>query len=73
MKVLPPGWNASPWLGYPQDYTQQYACHLNPSVERSTVKVFFTQEHNTVAAVRARTWTRNSEKRTKKEKVTQKN
>ena len=53
--LLPPGWDASPLQGYPQQWTSIKCAgtHLNTWVERGTVRVkCLAQEHNTMSLAR---------------------
>ena len=51
--LLPPGWDASPWQGYPQHFA---GTHLYNWVERGTVRVkCLAQEHNTMSPAKTRT------------------
>ena len=51
----PPGWDASPWQGYPQ----HHGTNLYTWVDRCTmrVKCLAAQEHNTMSLAKAQTWT----------------
>ena len=56
--ILPPGWEASPSQGYPQNFA---GVHLYTWVERDTVRVkCLAQEHNTMSPARPRTRTTRS-------------
>ena len=51
----PPGWDASPWQGYPQ----HHGTNLYTWVDRCTmrVKCLAAQEHNIMSLAKAQTWT----------------